>query len=180
MGMIQSFGLPQRILYAMGTSRLETTICTAAWRAAAKATIGGQVCIDPETLPAARLIVIWGANPLSTGMHVWKYVNEARAAGAHVVCIDPLRSPTAERCDEHIAPRPGTDAALALGLMRVIRDAGATDEAWLAAHTVGWPELSARLDEWPVERTAAICGLPEDVVRDLGRASRARRGRRRS
>ena len=81
MGMIQSFGLPQRILYALGTSRLETTICTAAWRAAAKATIGGQVCVDPETLPASRLIVIWGANPLSTGMHIWKYVNEARAAG---------------------------------------------------------------------------------------------------
>ena len=168
MGMIQSFGLPQRILYAMGTSRLDTTICTAAWRAAANATLGGQVCIDPETLPAARLIVIWGANPLSTGMHVWKYVNEARAAGAHVVCIDPLRSPTAERCDEHVAPRPGTDAALALGLMRVIRDAGAADEAWLASHTVGWPELSARLDEWPVERAATICGLPVEVVRGLG------------
>ena len=168
MGMIQAFGLPQRILYALGTSRLDTTICTAAWRAAATATIGGEVCIDPETLPAARLIVIWGANPLSTGIHVWKYVLEARAAGAYVVCIDPLRSPTAERCDEHVAPRPGTDAALALGLMRVIRDAGAADEEWLAAHAVGWPELAARLDEWPVERAAAICGLPEDVVRALG------------
>ena len=168
MGMIQAFGLPQRILYALGTSRLDTTICTAAWRAAAIATIGGEVCIDPETLPAARLIVIWGANPLSTGIHVWKYVLEARAAGAYVVCIDPLRSPTAERCDEHVAPRPGTDAALALGLMRVIRDAGAADEEWLAAHAVGWPELAARLDEWPVERAAAICGLPEDVVRALG------------
>jgi anaerobic selenocysteine-containing dehydrogenase len=175
LGMIQAFGLPQRILYAMGTSRLDTTICTAAWRAAAKATIGGQVCIDPESLPAARLIVIWGANPLSTGMHVWKYVNEARAAGAHVVCIDPLRSPTAERCDEHVAPRPGTDAALALGLMRVIRDAGGVDEQWLEAHAVGWPELRARLDEWPVERAAAICGLPEETVRDLGRRLAATR-----
>jgi anaerobic selenocysteine-containing dehydrogenase len=168
MGLIQSFGLPQRILYALGTSRLETTICTAAWRAAAKATIGGQVCIDPETLPASRLIVIWGANPLSTGMHIWKYVNEARAAGAHVVCIDPLRSPTAERCDEHLAPRPGTDAALALGLMRVIRDAGGADSAWLAAHTVGWPALAARLDEWPAERAATICGLPAADIVALG------------
>ena len=168
MGMIQSFGFPQRVLYAMGTSRLETTICTAAWRAAARYTIGGQVAIDPESIPASRLIVLWGANPLSTGIHVWKYVLEARAAGAHVVCIDPLRSPTAERCDEHIAPHPGTDAALALGLMRVIRDAGAADEAWLAEHAVGWPELRDRLDDWPVERAAAITRLPEATIRALG------------
>jgi anaerobic selenocysteine-containing dehydrogenase len=168
MGSIQSFGLPQRILYAMGTSRLETTICTAAWRAAARYTIGGSVSIDPETLPASRLIVIWGGNPLSTGMHIWKYVNEARAGGAHVVCVDPLRSPTAERCDEHVAPHPGTDAALALGLLRVIRDQGAADEEWLAAHAVGWPELRGRLDEWPVERAAAVTRLPVETVRALG------------
>src|SRR5262249_30389357 len=100
--------------------------------------------------------------------HIWKYVNEARAAGAHVVCIDPLRSPTAERCDEHIAPHPGTDAALALGLLRVIRDAGAADEAWLAEHAVGWPELRDRLDEWPVERPAGISRLPAPTIRGLG------------
>ena len=124
--------------------------------------------------------MLWGANPLSTGIHVWKYVNEARAAGAHVVCIDPLRSPTAERCDEHIAPHPGTDAALALGLMRVIRDAGAADEAWLAAHAVGWPELRDRLDDWPVERAAAIM-RPAGGDRPRRSASGSRRrGRPRS
>src|SRR3954452_22993169 len=101
-------------------------------------------------------------------MHIWKYVNEARAAGAHVICIDPLRSPTAERCDEHLAPHPGTDAALALGLLRVIRDAGGADEAWLAEHAVGWPELRDRLEDWPVERAAAITRLPEAAIRGLG------------
>ncbi len=168
MGMIQAFGLPQRLLYALGTSRLDTTICTAAWRAAATATIGGQLAIDPEALPASRLIVIWGANPLSTGLHVWKYVLAAREQGAHVVCIDPLRSATAERCDEHIAPHPGTDAALALALMRVVRDAGAADVEWLTAHATGWPQLERRLDDWPVARAAEICRLDAGPIQALG------------
>ncbi len=168
MGMIQGFGFPQRLLYSLGTSRLETTICTAAWRAAAKATIGGSVSIDPESLAGARLIVMWGSNPLSTGMHVWKYVLAAQRQGAHVVCIDPLRSGTAERCDEHIAPAPGTDAAMAIALMRVIRDAGGCDREWLAAHATGWPELERRLDDWPVERAAEICSLEPGAIRSLG------------
>ncbi len=95
-------------------------------------------------------------------------MHEAQQAGAHVVAIDPIRTDTAARCDEHIAPLPGTDAALALGLMRHVLDAGAADREWLEAHTVGWPELEARLAEWSVERAAAECGLDVDVVRGLG------------
>jgi anaerobic selenocysteine-containing dehydrogenase len=168
MGLVQADGLGPLTFAALGASRLETTICTAAWRSAMRATIGGSVCIDPEDLPAARLILLWGSNPLVSGIHLWKYVLQARAAGAHVVCIDPLRSQTAERCDEHLAPIPGTDAALALGLMRAVLDAGGADRDWLAAHADGWPELEARLAEWPVERAAATCGLDVAAVGALG------------
>jgi anaerobic selenocysteine-containing dehydrogenase len=174
-GLLQAMGLPQRLLYALGTSRLDTTICTAAWRAAAKATFGASIGGDPEDLPRARLIIFWGANPLSTGMHVWKYVLAAQRAGAHVVCIDPLRSGTAERCDEHVAVHPGTDGALALALMRVIRDEGGVDGPWVAEHVAGWPELSERLDEWPAERAAAICRIDVETIHALGRRIAATR-----
>jgi anaerobic selenocysteine-containing dehydrogenase len=113
-------------------------------------------------------VILWGANLLSTNLHQWRFVLEAQKRGAHVVAIDPLRTDTAERCDEHIAPRPGTDAALALALMRTVLDEGTEDRDWLARNTEGWPELEARLAGWPVERAAEVCGLPVEVVRGLG------------
>jgi anaerobic selenocysteine-containing dehydrogenase len=125
--------------------------------------------MDPEDFAHSRLILLWGANLLSTNLHQWRYVLAAQKAGAHVVAIDPLRTDTASRCDEHLAARPGTDAALALGLMRVVLDEGAEDREWLERHTDGWPELEARLAEWPVERAAEICGLPVEHVAALGR-----------
>ena len=101
--------------------------------AALRATYGGSVGMDPEDFEYAQLVILWGANLLSTNLHQWRFVLAAQRRGAHVVAIDPLRTDTAERCDEHLAPRPGTDAALALGLMRVVLDEGAEDREWLDA-----------------------------------------------
>jgi anaerobic selenocysteine-containing dehydrogenase len=168
MGHVQGWSMGPRLFAHLGASRLRTTICTAAARAALASVYGDAVGFEPETIVEAKLIIVWGANLVSTNLHQWPFVTEARARGAYVVAIDPLRTDTAARCDEHIAPRPGTDAALALGLMRQVLDRGAVDRAWLAAHTVGWPELEARLAEWPVERAAAECGLDVDLVRRLG------------
>ncbi|WBC15561.1 molybdopterin-dependent oxidoreductase [Micromonospora sp. WMMA1998] len=168
MGLVQGWSMGPRLFAYLGASRLDTTICTAAARAALRSLHGGSVGFEPETIVEAKLILLWGANPLATNLHQWPFVQQARERGAYVVTIDPLRTDTAARSDEHVAPLPGTDAALALGLMRHVRDVGAADEAWLAAHTVGWPELSARLDQWPVDRAAAECGLPVEVVRRLG------------
>jgi anaerobic selenocysteine-containing dehydrogenase len=168
MGHVQGWTMGPRLFAALGASRLDPTICSAAANAALDATLGGAVGYDPEDLPEARLVVIWGASLLSTNVHQWRFVLEARKRGAHVVTIDPIRTDTAARSDEHVAPLPGTDAALALGLMRAVLDAGAEDRDWLERHTVGWPELEARLGEWPVERAAAVCGLDDAVVRELG------------
>ncbi|WP_262285289.1 molybdopterin-dependent oxidoreductase [Micromonospora sp. MA102] len=168
MGHVQGWTMGQRLFAHLGASRLDTTICTGAASAALRSIYGGSVGFEPESIVAAKLIVLWGANPLATNLHLWPFVQQARERGAYLVTIDPLRTDTAARSDEHVAPLPGTDAALALGLLRHVRDAGAADEEWLAAHTVGWPELAARLDEWPVERAAAECGLPVEVVRRLG------------
>ncbi|RZU75076.1 anaerobic selenocysteine-containing dehydrogenase [Micromonospora kangleipakensis] len=168
MGLVQGWTMGPRLFAHLGASRLDTTICTAAARAALGSLLGGSVGFEPESIVDAKLIVLWGANLLSTNLHQWPFVQQARQRSAYVVTIDPLRTDTAARSDEHVAPLPGTDAALALGLMRLVRDAGAADRDWLAAHTVGWPELSARLDEWPAERAAAECGLDVEVVRRLG------------
>jgi anaerobic selenocysteine-containing dehydrogenase len=168
MGHVQGWTMGPRLFAHLGASRLRTTICTAAAGAALRSLYGGSVGFEPETIVEARLVLLWGANLLSTSLHQWPFVAEARARGAYVVAIDPLRTDTAARCDEHLAPLPGTDAALALGLMRCVLDAGAVDEEWLTAHTTGWPELRERLAGWPVERAAATCGLDVEVLRRLG------------
>jgi anaerobic selenocysteine-containing dehydrogenase len=168
MGHVQSWTMGPRLFAHLGASRLQTTICSGAATAAMMSVFGARVGFEPESIVEARLIVLWGANLLSTNLHQWPFVSEARTRGAYVVAIDPLRTDTAARSDEHIAPRPGTDAALALGLMRRVVDRGAADREWLDAYTVGWPQLEARLAEWPVERAAAECGLDVEVVRRLG------------
>ncbi|MEV4623325.1 molybdopterin-dependent oxidoreductase [Asanoa sp. NPDC049573] len=168
MGDVQGYSMGQRLFAHLGASRLRTTICTAAANAALESLYGGMVGFEPESIVEARLIVLWGANLLSTHLHLWPFVQEARRRGAHVVAIDPLRTDTAGRSDTHIAPLPGTDGALALGLMRHVVDAGAADREWLDAYVDGWPELERRLADWPVERAAAECGLDPAVLRDLG------------
>ena len=144
-GMVQGWIMGPRLFAALGASRLQTTICTAAAGAALRATYGGSVGMDPEDFETRELVILWGANLLSTNLHQWRFVLAAQRRGAHVVAIDPMRTDTAERCDEHIAPLPGTDAALALGLMRAVLDDGAEDREWLARAREGWPELEARL-----------------------------------
>ena len=173
-GIIQGWIMGPRLFAAMGAGRLQTTICTAAADAALRATYGRAVGMDPEDFEYSQLVILWGANLLSTNLHQWRFVLAAQRRGAHVVAIDPLRTDTAERCDEHMAPRPGTDAALALGLMRVVLDEGAEDREWLERCSEGWPELEARLAEWPVERAAEACGVRSRASSRSGAASRIR------
>ena len=164
---VQGWSLGQRLFKHLGATRLGTTICTGAATAAMKATMHRPVGTDPEDFIHARLILVWGANLLSSNMHQWHFIHAAQQAGAHVVAIDPLPTDTALRCDEHIQLMPGTDGALAMGLMAEIVAAGAADEEWLAESTVGWPELRERLSEWSAERAAQICGIDVSVVRAL-------------
>lgn len=169
MGLVQGWSLGPRLFAALGASRLGTTICSAASSAALETTYGGKVGVDPENIQHAKLVMIWGGNLLHSNVHQWRFVLEAKAAGAHVVTIDPLRTDTAQRSDEHVQLRPGTDGALALGLMRVVVDEGAHDVEWLERYTIGWPELSERLEEWTVERAAEVSGVPLEQLVGLGR-----------
>ena len=168
MGHVQGWSFGPRFFAHLGGSRLDPNMCDGAAVAACEYTLGGSVGYDPEDVVHSKLIVLWGINTLTANVHHWKFVREAQRRGAYTVAIDPIRTTTADHCDEHIAPLPGTDGALALGLMRVLLDEGAEDRDWLEAHTVGWPELKRRLAEWPVERAAAECGLEPGTVRELG------------
>lgn len=157
-----------RLWNTLGASRHDVTICSIAGLVGTGYALGTGRGMDPENLRHSRLILLWGTNTLATSHHLWKVVTEAQRAGAHVVAIDPVLTRTGRLADEHLPLNPGTDAALALGLLNVVVSRGAEDREYLAAHTLGWDEFKARIEEFTPERTAAICGLPVEVIVRLG------------
>ncbi len=170
LGMIQGLaGAGRRLWNVLGTSQHHLSICMAAGGFATGYTLGdNRIGMDPEGFALARLVILWGANPLVTHHHIWKFIEAARRGGAHVVAIDPIRTRTADQADEHLAPRPGTDAALALGLLHVVLARGAEDRDFIEAHTLGWDAFRERILEYPPARVAEITGLPVRRIEDLG------------
>ena len=122
------------------------------------ATIGATIGTDPERFPEARLILLWGTNTITANVHLWPHILEARARGARIVSIDPRRTRTADQSDEHIALLPGTDAALALGLMHVIFAEGLEDSDYLERYCTGADKLRERAREYTPARVAKVCG----------------------
>jgi anaerobic selenocysteine-containing dehydrogenase len=171
MGLIHgAYGGGRRFWNVLGASRHVQTICTIAGGFGTGYTLGdNRVGMDPETFRLSKLIVIWGANMLSTHPHMWRPILEAQRRGAHVVVIDPIRTRTAAAADEHIAPVPGTDAALALGLLHVVLAEGAEDRAFIEEQTLGWDAFRARILAYSPERAATECGLPVETIVALGR-----------
>ncbi len=167
----------QRLWNVLGASRHEMTACSVAGRIGASYVTGTAAGMDPETFTESKLILLWGTNPLTSGHHVWKFMHAAQKNGAHVVAIDPLRTRTVERADEHIAPLPGSDSALALGLLWVILDRGAEDREYIARNTVGFEAFRERILEFPPDRVAALTGLREEQIVSLGRARSRPRAR---
>jgi anaerobic selenocysteine-containing dehydrogenase len=131
-------------------------------------TLGANLGADAEGIPESDLILLWGTNTLTSNPHMWPFVLEAKRRGTPVICIDPLRTRTAAQSDEWHAIRPGTDAALALGIMHVVFAEGLEDQDYLERYTIGGAALRARAAEYPPERVGAITGLDTDVVQTLG------------
>lgn len=159
----------QPLWNVLGASRHDMTACSVAGRIGASYTTGTSAGMDPETFADSKLILLWGTNPLTSGHHVFKFMREAQKNGAYVVSIDPIKTRTAERADEWLAPLPGSDAALALGLLHVILDMGAEDREYIAKHTVGWEAFRERILQFPPARVAELTGLPEERIVALGR-----------
>jgi anaerobic selenocysteine-containing dehydrogenase len=169
MGVLQCNSVSARFMSAIGASRLRRTVCASAGLAGTVATEGLSPEVDPEEWPNARYLMLVGWNPMSTAPHLWRLILEARRNGARLVVVDPYRSRTARVADEHVRPLPGTDGAFALGLMRALVDQRLADEEWCRAHTVGYDELLSRLDDYPVERCAALCDVPAATIERLAR-----------
>ena len=168
-GLVQGEAMAQRFFHKVGASFLDRTICATAGATAYKYTVGASIGTDLEQVQHARLILIWGSNPIVSNLHFWSRVQEAKRAGAKVIAIDPYRSLTAEKCHQHIAPLPGTDAALALGLMHVLIKEGMTDNDYIEKYTLGFDELAKRALQWTPERTAETCGITVEEVVQLAR-----------
>ena len=169
MGLVQGESMAARFFHKLGASLLDRTICSSAGGDALIATYGGKVGMRVEFYAESKLILIWGSNSIASNLHFWTLAQQAKRAGAKLVCIDPRRTETAEKCHQHIALLPGTDGALALGLMHELVRHDWLDHDYLARHVDGWPDLRERALQWPPERTAEVCGITADEVRGLAR-----------
>jgi anaerobic selenocysteine-containing dehydrogenase len=171
MGLIQGiYGAGRRLWNVLGASRHVVTICTIAGGFGTGYTLGdNRVGMDPETLRFSKLVILWGANVLSTNPHLWRSVLLARSHGALVVTIDPIKTRTAAASDWHLAPLPGSDAALALGLLHVVLAEGREDREFIGRATLGWEPFRQRILEFPPARAAAISRLPSESIVELGK-----------
>lgn len=170
MGMVQGESMDRRLFHKLGASKLDRTICSMAGMMGMRMTLGASIGADAEGIPQSDLVILWGTNTLTSNPHMWPFVLQARENGAKIICIDPIRTRTAAQCDEWLGIRPGSDAALALGMMNVLFDRGLQDRDYLAKYTLGENELRARVKEYPPQRVAEITGLPAAKIVELAEA----------
>ena len=167
MGLVQGESMAQRFFHKLGASLLDRTICASAGTAGHQITLGSRVGMDMELADEAKLIVFWGCNAITSSVHFWARAQAAKRRGATLVAVDPYRSLTAEKCHIHVAPLPGTDAALALGLMHVLIRDELVDHDYIDRHTLGYEQLRDRAAEYDPARVAAICGITAGEIESL-------------
>jgi anaerobic selenocysteine-containing dehydrogenase len=167
MGLVQGESMAARFFHKLGASHLDRTICSSAGGEAMNYTLGTRTGPAMEAFADSRLIIFWGANAIASNLHLWTFAQQAKRNGAKLIAIDPYRSLTAEKCHEHIAPLPGTDAALALGVMHVLIREGWLDRDYIDRYTLGFDALAARAEAFSPERAAAICGIAAEQIERL-------------
>ena len=167
MGQVQGEAMAMRFFNKLGASLLDRTICSSAGSEALSYTFGAKMGMRVEFFAESKLIIIWGSNSVGSNLHFWRIAQEAKRNGAKLICIDPRKSETAEKCHEHIALRPGTDAALALAMMHVLIQNDWLDHDYIAQHTLGWDALRERALQWTPERAAQVCGITVEQIESL-------------
>ncbi|GIG90687.1 molybdopterin-containing oxidoreductase family protein [Plantactinospora endophytica] len=166
-GLLQSKSMSERFFARLGAAEVGHTICGPTGGAGLSAVNGFTVGVLPEDAVHANLIIVWGANPLVTNQHLWAAMLSARSRGARIVVIDPVATRTAHAADRHLMPRPGTDAALALGIAHLLITDDLVDHEFIAAHTTGFDELATAAADFTPDRTADITGIAESDIRTL-------------
>ena len=169
MGYLQGGSMDRRFFHRLGASRLDRTICSAAGGVGLMEATGFKYGTEPEQFRHAKLILAWGANILGTNVHLWPFIVEARRNGARFYTIDPHRNRTGELSDKHFFINPGSDTALALGMMHVIIAEGLEDTDYINRYTSGFEGLRQRVKEYPPERVAALTGIEENEIVELAR-----------
>ena len=158
-GLLTQDNFDAQLWRRFGTSRLARTLCAAPTGAANMAVYGKMPSVTYQDYPEAALIVLWGVNPSTSGIHLIPYVREARTRGARLVVVDPRATALARSADVHLPVKPGTDVAVALAIHRYLFVNGHADEAFLREHTRGADALRERAEEWTIEKAAALAGI---------------------
>ncbi|HVX65667.1 MAG TPA: molybdopterin-dependent oxidoreductase [Bryobacteraceae bacterium] len=169
MGLLQGAGMDRRFFHRLGASRLDRTICSQAGGIALAETVGARYGTDMEQARHARLIIAWGANILGTNVHLWPFIVEARRNGAKFYTIDPVKNRTGQAADSHFFIHPGSDAALALGMMHVLIGEGLCDDDYVARYTNGFADLREHVRGYTPERAAALTGIAAEEIVALAR-----------
>ena len=169
MGQLNANGMDRRFFHRLGASRLDRTICSEAGGAGLLAALGVKYGTEPEQFRHSKLILAWGANILATNVHLWPFIVEARRQGAKLYTIDPVRQKVGELADRHFAIRPGSDAALALGLMHVIIRERLFDAAYVDSYTSGFDDLARKTHEFTPHHVSEFTGLRTDEIVLLAR-----------
>ncbi len=169
MGILNGSGMDRRFFHRLGASRLDRTICASTGSAALQMTLGARTGTEPEQFAASKCIIAWGANILATNVHLWPFIVEARRKGAKFYVIDPLRTKTASLADRHLAINPGSDAALALGMMHILFRDGLEDRDYLERYCLGWEELSEKVKAYTPEIVSSHTGIPVDSIEEIAR-----------
>ena len=169
LGALNGASMDRRFFHRLGASQLERSICSTAGEEGLKSVIGVKLGTEPEQFAHSRYIIAWGSNIHGNNVHLWPFIEEARRQGAKLVVIDPYRTRTAKLADWYLPINPGTDAALALGLMHVIINENLFDADYVSRYTVGFEELKARAQQYPPEKVAHWTGVSADDIRKLAR-----------
>jgi anaerobic selenocysteine-containing dehydrogenase len=169
LGTLNSGSMDRRFFHRLGASQLDRTICSTAGEAGLKSVLGVKLGTEPEQFRHSKYIIAWASNIHGNNVHLWPFITEARRKGAKLVVIDPYRTRTAECADWYLPINPGTDAALALGMMHVIIGENRHDADYVARHTLGFEQLRQKVKEYPPERVAQWTGIAADDIRKLAR-----------
>src|SRR5436305_8180997 len=169
LGTLNGGSMDRRFFHRLGASQLDRTICSAAGEAGVISVFGVKLGTEPEQFARSKYIIAWASNIHANNVHLWPFIVEAQRNGAKLVVIDPYRTRTAECADWYLPINPGTDAALALGMMHVIIGENLQDADYVSKYTVGFEQLREKVKEYPPERVAQWTGISADDIRKLAR-----------